>query len=251
VKILDVNRNNVEERGFFCYMSKKKSVGYKRKLAWLAERFSEGMRLKILELPDRGFIEYLPGEFAWRAVEAKGYMFIHCLWVVGKSKNKGYANALLNECVRDAKAAKMKGVAMLTSEKNWLLKRRFLEKHGFERIADAPPAFSLMVHRFGKAKLPTLLDNSATIRKRFGKGLTVFRSDQCPYVEDASLAVLDVAQKAGLESRVVELGSASEVRELSPSPFGTFGIVLNGKLLSYHYMLEKDLLPLLEVKKPG
>lgn len=247
MKILDVNSQNVEERGFFCYMSKKKSVGYKRKLAWMEARFSEGMRLKLLELPARGFIEYLPGDFAWRAVEAKGYMFIHCLWVVGQSKGKGYATALLNECVRDAQAAKMKGVAMLTSEKNWLLKRRFLEKHGFERVSEAPPSFSLMVKRFGKAKLPSLLDNSATIRRRFGKGVTVFRSDQCPYIEDATKTVLEVAQKAGLHSRVVELSSAAEVRELSPSPFGTFGIVLNGKLLSYHYMLEKDLMPLLQV----
>lgn len=246
MKISNVNCQNVEDKGFFCYMSKKKSVGYKRKLSWLESRFSEGMRIKLLELPDRGFIEYLPGEYAWRTVEAKGYMFIHCLWVVGKSKGKGFASALLEECVRDAKAAKMKGVAMLTSEKNWLLKRRFLDRHGFERVAEAPPSFSLMVKRFGKAKLPTLLDNSTTIRRRFGKGLTVFRSDQCPYVEDATNNALAVAQKAGVKSRVVELSSAEEVRRLSPSPFGVFGLVLNGELLSYHYMLEKDLLPLLQ-----
>lgn len=42
----------------------------------------------MLELPERGFIEYLPGEHAWRAVHADGYLFIHCLWVVGKSKGK-------------------------------------------------------------------------------------------------------------------------------------------------------------------
>jgi hypothetical protein len=143
VKIIDVNESNVDDLGFFCYMSKRKSAGYMRKLEWLKERFSEGMSVKLLELPDRGFIEYLPGEYAWRAVDAKGYMFIHCLWVVGKSKGKGYASALLDECIRDAEAAKLKGVAMLT-------------------------------------------------------------------------------------------------------PFGVFGIVLDGRLLSYHYLLEKDLLPVLQ-----
>ena len=243
MNILDVTSENVAVRGFFCYMSKKKSQGYKRKLEWLRQRFSEGMRIKLLELPDRGFIEYIPGEYAWRAVDAKGYMFIHCLWVVGKSKGKGYASALLDECLRDAKAAKMKGVAMLTSEKNWLLKKRFLEKHGFERVADAPPSFSLMVKRFGKAKYPSLLDNSDTIRKRYGKGMAVFRSDQCPYIEDAAQAALNAAANAGISSRTVELKSADDVRKLSPSPFGVFGIVLDGRLLSYHYMLEKDLVP--------
>jgi GNAT superfamily N-acetyltransferase len=227
-------------------MSKKKSAGYKRKLEWLRARFAEGMRIKLLELPDRGFIEYLPGEYAWRAVDAKGFMFIHCLWVVGKSKGKGYASALLNECIRDAEATKKKGVAMLTSEKNWLLKRRFLEKHGFEKVGEAPPSFSLMVKGFRQSKPPVLLDNSDTIRRRFPRGLTVFRSDQCPYIEDATNAALDAATKTGSHSQVVELRSADEVRRLSPTPFGVFGIVLEGQLVSYHYMLEKDLSPLLQ-----
>jgi N-acetylglutamate synthase-like GNAT family acetyltransferase len=246
LKIIDVNGSNVAERGFFCYMSKKKSAGYQRKLGWLKARFDEGMRIRLLELPDRGFIEYLPGEYAWRAVDAKGYMFIHCLWVVGKSKGKGFASALLDECLRDARAMKLEGVAMLTSEKNWLLKRRFLEKHGFERVADAPPSFSLMVKRFGKAKLPSLVDNTAKLRRKFSKGLTVFRSDQCPYIEDATKTALNAAERAGIKSCVVKLKSAEEVRELSPTPFGVFGLLLNGRLLSYHYMLEKDLAPLMQ-----
>lgn len=31
----------------------------------------------------RGFIEYIPGAFGWRAVFAEDYMLIHCLWVMG------------------------------------------------------------------------------------------------------------------------------------------------------------------------
>jgi len=246
MNILDVTAENVEDLGFFCYMSKKKSVGYKRKMQWLKDRFSEGMRIKLLELPNRGFIEYIPGEYAWRAVDAKGYMFVHCLWIVGKSKGKGYASALLEECERDARAAKKKGVAMVTSEKVWLVKKRLLEKLCYEKVGEAPPSFSMMVKRFGKARPPKFLDNAATIRSKYAKGLTVFRSDQCPYVEDATNTAVLAAEKHGIENRVVELTSAKEVRELSPSPYGVFGIALNGELLRYHYMLEKDLVPLLE-----
>ncbi len=245
MKILDVNETNVDSRGFFCYMSKKKSIGYQRKLAWLKDRFAEGLRIKILELPDRGFIEYIPGEYAWRAVNAKGYMFIHCLWVVGKSKGKGFATALLNECVRDAKKAKMKGVAMMTSERNWLVSKHLLEKQGFECVDQAQPSFSLMVKRFGRAKPPSFINNQAAIQRRFGTGLTVVRSDQCPYIEDATTTVLDVAKRANIKNRVVDLESADQVRQLSPSPYGVFGIVLDGQLMSYHYLLEKDLIPLL------
>ncbi len=246
MNIVEVDESNVEKLGFFCYMSKKKSIGYQNKLKWIKDRFREGMRIKMLELPDRGFIEYLPGEYAWRAVDAKGFLFVHCLWVVGKSKGKGYATALLRECVKDAKRSKMKGVAMVTSEKVWLVKRKLLEKEGFECVGEMAPSFSLMVKKFGKGKNPVFLDKSSTIKKRYCKGVTVFRSDQCPYIEDATTTVVSCADAAGVEYRVVELESADDVRRLSPSPYGVFGIVLNGELLSYHYMLEKDLLPLLQ-----
>jgi hypothetical protein len=58
-EIVNVDRSNVEETGFFCYMSKRKSEGYLRKLAWVKARFDEGMRLKMLKLPERGFSEYI------------------------------------------------------------------------------------------------------------------------------------------------------------------------------------------------
>jgi hypothetical protein len=40
-KIIDVNLENVSETGFFCYMSKRKTEGYRRKLCWLGERFAD------------------------------------------------------------------------------------------------------------------------------------------------------------------------------------------------------------------
>ena len=75
IKIVTVDGANVAEQGFFCYKSKPKSAGYQKKLSWLEQRFAEGMRIKILYEGERsvGFIEYIPGEFAWRAVNAEGY----------------------------------------------------------------------------------------------------------------------------------------------------------------------------------
>ena len=90
----------------------------------------------MLELPERGFIEYIPGEFAWRAIETKGWMVIHCLWVVGKSKGRASA-AASSECVKDAKKSGMRGVAMVTSQGNWLAGQKLLESHGFKAVDTA------------------------------------------------------------------------------------------------------------------
>ena len=91
-EIVTVDAGNVDRLGFFCYMSKPKAPGYRQKRDWLLARFAEGLRIKMLhETGGRtvGFIETIPGEYAWRVVNALGYTVIHCLWVVGQGKGKG------------------------------------------------------------------------------------------------------------------------------------------------------------------
>jgi hypothetical protein len=246
--ILDVNPHTVLKTGFFCRMSQKNCEGYQRKLKWLEARFAEGLRIKMLNPSQggRGFIEYIPGEHAWRPVEASGYMFVHCLWVVGKSEGKGYASLLLQECLADAQRLRMNGVAMVTSEGNWLVSKRFLFGEGFESVDHAPPTFDLLVNRFNRAPLPTFPKDWEARMSRFGKGLTVVRSDQCPYIDEATQAGMDTAAEYGLKCRIVELNTCKEVREQAPSPYGVFSILLNGKLLSYHYLSKKDLVLRLE-----
>lgn len=244
--IIEVNADNVSETGFFCYMSKRKTEGYQRKLRWLKERFAEGMKIKILVLPERGFIEYIPGEYAWRVVKAKGFMFIHCLWIVGKSRGKGYATLLLNECIKDAKKSGMRGVAMVTSEGNWLVGKKSLQKQGFESLDQAPPSFDLMVKKFSNAPSPSFTNNWEAKAKRYGKGLTIVRTDQCPYLENATNNLLEAARELGMKGRVVELNNCREVQSQAPSPYGVFNVIYDGNLLSYHWLLKEEFLKRVE-----
>ncbi len=240
-KIIDVTADNVSETGFFCYMSKRKTEGFRRKLEWVKKRFTEGMRIKMFQLPLRGFIEYIPGEYAWRAVNAKRYMFIHCLWVVGQSRGKGLVTLLLNECIKDAKKSGMHGVAMVTSERDYLVKNKFLFKQGFESVDKAPPTFELMVKKFGNFPSPSFSGDWKKKMERYGKGITVFRSDQCPYIVNYVKAVKEKAKELGIKCQVVELNSSRDVRNLAPSAYGVYGIVLNGKILTYNNLMKNKL----------
>jgi len=246
LEIIDVHARTVEQTGFFCYMSKRKTEGWRKKLLWLKKRFAEGLRIKMLRLPERGFIEYVPGEYAWRAIHAKGYMVIHCLWVVGRSKGKGLASALLEACIEDARRAGMKGVAMLVSEGSYMKWKRFLAEHGFETVDTAPPSFELMVKKFGKARFPSFTKDWESKARGFGKGLVILRSDQCPHFEDATQALLATAKKKGIPSRVIELGTAKEVRDFGPSPYGVYTVILDGKVIPSHYQAREAL-----AKHPG
>jgi len=242
IRIVTINQSNVESERFFCYKSKPKTEGYQRKLAWLKDRFSEGMRIQILFDGKRSFafIEYIPGEYAWRAVNAHGYMLIHCIWVVGSGKNKGFATRLLGICEDDARQANMHGVAMITSSRIWLADKKIFLKNGYQVVDQAPPSFELLVKKFDTAPNPYFPKDWKERAARFGDGLTVLRSDQCPYIPNAVSNVQKYARENGIPIQIIGLQSAEEVRTTSPSPYGLFGIIYNGKLLSYHYLPKVD-----------
>jgi len=242
--LVTVNADSLDKQGFFCYMSKRKAPGYQQKRDWLVARFAEGLQLHMIhEIGGRtvGFIEYIPGEFAWRAVHAPGYLLIHCLWVVGKGKGKGYGARLIQTCLDDARAQSKHGIVTVATERVWMAKKEIFLKHGFVEIAQAPPSFHLLAYRFDDAApLPAFPTDWEERQARFGAGLTVIRTPQCPYIEDATSMALEFAAEKGIAARAATFQSAQELQANAPSPYGVFGIVLDGKLLAYHYLQRKD-----------
>jgi hypothetical protein len=75
---------------------------------------------------------------------------------------------------------------------------------------------------------------------RYGSGVTVIRTPQCPYLENATATIMQSAQQLGLSAQVVELTSARQVQDSSPSPYGVFAVVWNGQLLSYFYLTKEE-----------
>lgn len=251
VKIIDLNEDNFSEIGLACYTRRKDREGYQRSVRWLKERFAEGMKIKIIRDEGRGLIEYIPGEYAWRAAHAEGYMFIHCLWVVGKSKGKGYATALLNECIKDAKKSGMLGVAVVTSERPWLVGESIFLKNGFDTVDEAPPSFKLLVKKFDDAHSPSFVHDWERKMKRCGRGLTIFTSDQCPHFDFSVKWLIEAGEDLGIKTQVVKLKSPEDVRKLSPTAYGVFGVIFDGKLVSYHYIFKVELLKYLKKLKEG
>jgi len=69
---------------------------------------------------------------------------------------------------------------------------------------------------------------------KYEKGLFILRSAQCPYTEKNVNAILEAAKaKFNLEAQVIDFRDAKTVQQ-SPSAFGTFCIIHNGTILSYH-----------------
>ncbi len=239
VRVIDTTAENILAYGV-CGYNNSKHPGYLAKVAWLKDRFREGLRLKTLYSSHdgtQGMIEYIPGEFCWRPVHAEGYLFIHCLFVGFKKayKNKGYGSALLKACLDDARQAKRYGVAVVTRQGPFMASSDLFIKHGFEVVDRAPPDFRLLVKRFRtNAPRPRFTGNWEQALAPYGQGLTILRAGQCPYsVKNVAQICATARQTYGLEPRLVNLKNCQEAQN-SPCPFGTFCIIHNGSVVADH-----------------
>lgn len=241
-ELITVTADTVQKHGFFCKMSARKSHAWQAKRDWLIARFEEGLEMRLLGDRQRGFVEFMPGDKAWRAVEDAGeLMLIHCLWVVGKSKGQGHARALMDEVERTARDKGFSGVAMLASSGNWLAKPEVFAHFGFETVDRAEPGFELMVKRFAPGPTPRLSGGWAEKAAACGPGLTVLRSAQCPYLEDATATVRNFADAEGLPFSEHVIETAEDLRARAPTPYGVYALVRDGRLIASHYLLEKEL----------
>jgi GNAT superfamily N-acetyltransferase len=232
-QIIETNAENVGGCGF-CWYKPGRSLGHRRKTAWLKERYAEGLRFKVLRsrrFGDIGMIEYAPGHHAWRPVEAEGYLVIHCLMVNGKHKGKGLGSLLLDSCLRDAEKSNCRGVAVVTSSDSFMAGSDFFIKAGFVSVESAPP-YELLVKKLKKtAPDPRFIVQKERLLKRYRKGLTILAADQCPMVPKCVEDIAEASRTLGLEPNVVRVGSAKASREL-PTPYGMFSIIYDGKLIA-------------------
>jgi hypothetical protein len=237
VTIISIDETNINHYPPTCFLNPK-NEGYKIKSEWLKKRFSEGMKIKQLYLEKgkkcNGFIEYVPGEYAWRAVDAKGYLFIHCIWITPISaKNKGLGSLLIKECITDAKNEGKFGVAVITSEGSFMAGKDLFLKNGFESIASAKPSYELMVKNLKKGPLPKFRDWESQLSKY--QGLHIIYSNQCPWVARSIKELSDIVNEKGLKLNFTELKSAKNAQN-APSIYSIFNFIYNGKLLADHYI---------------
>lgn len=237
-EIINLTPENISEYGVCGYKDVNKHIELKRKIDWYKEYYKKGLRIKVVMSAKGGYqgmLEYIPGEFAHRPVNAEKYLFIHCLFVGFKNeyKHKGYATALLNDCINEAKSSKLKGVAVVTRKGAFMAKNAIFLKLGFSVVDSSKPDFELLVLKFDqKFESPTFKNNLSQLQI-YKNGLTILRSVQCPYTEKNVNEIIKVAsEKYKIKANLIELDNYKKVQEC-PCAFGSFCIIYNGEIISY------------------
>jgi N-acetylglutamate synthase-like GNAT family acetyltransferase len=178
-------------------------------------------------------LEYIPGKYAHRPVDAGGYMFIHCIFVGFKTeyKGRGYASSLIDSCIQEAKSQNMNGVAVVTRKGSFMADKDIFLKKGFITVDYAKPDFELLTLKFRKNATDPKFKAFSLVR--YDNGLTIIRSAQCPYSVKNVNAILKTAKKFKIKTNLIELRDAESAQQ-TPCAFGTFCIIYNNEVISHH-----------------
>lgn len=238
-KIIDIDSVNIGDYGICGYKSMKKD-GLPQKHDWLKAAEKTGLKIRAYISEEhglQGMIEYLPGEYCWRPVKAEGFMFIHCIYSGMKKQYKkmGVGAALLEKCEKDAEAAGMKGVAVVTRKGSFMVEPDFFLKRGYIVADKADPDFSLLVKSFdGVSDSPCFMPQVKSEQAEDRSGLVLYRAGQCPYTVKNVKEMVELAKdEFDMELKVIDIVSYEEAQKV-PGAFGTFGITFNNRLVADH-----------------
>jgi ribosomal protein S18 acetylase RimI-like enzyme len=251
-EIIDLTPDNIAQYGVCGYKDINKHLELQRKVEWLAKYYPKGLRIKAIIAESGGYqgmLEYIPGEYAHRPVEADGYMFIHCIFVGFKKEFKGlgFASALIDECIKESKTQKMKGVAVITRKGSFMANKDIFIKQGFSVVETFAPDFELLALKFNsKADNPKFIINSTD---DYENGLVITRSPQCPYSVKNVDAIIQTAKNMNLNPTLIEMNDSESVQK-SPCAFGTFCIINDGKIISHHPISNTRFENIMKAMKP-
>ena len=241
---INVDIDNIDNEDICCANSDKKGEQcVNSKKNWLKNRFAEGMVFKKLNARGKVFIEYIPAENAWYPIKADGYMFIDCFWVSGSFKGKGYASALLNECINDSKKQGKRGLAALSTTKKmpFLSDPKYLIYKGFKVADESDAGINLMYLPFDeKSDIPQFRDIARHPHVE-EDGYVLYYTSQCPF----NGKYVPVIAKTALENDIPFKAIHVELKEqaqLVPSPCTTYAMFYNGDFLTNEQFNDKKFL---------
>lgn len=235
-EFINLTSGNIANEYLCCIIrSKKPHPGIEAKRQWLAERLSEGHVFRKLNAKATVFIEYAPLETAWVPITGDKYFYIYCLWVLGEYKGKGYAKALMDYCIADAKENGKSGICMLGAkkQKNWLSNQEFAKRYGFEIVDTTDDGYELLTLSFD-GTVPKFTEK-AKKQQIENQELTIYYSMQCPYILQKINEIKQYCETNDVPASINKVDSLEKAKEL-PCVFNNWGAFYKGKFVTVNLL---------------
>ena len=226
-EFVDLTAEHLADEHLCCIIRTKKAhPGVEAKRRWLSDRLREGHVFRKLNAKGVVFIEYAPLETAWVPVIGDNYYYIYCLWVAGPYKGKGYAKALMEHCLADARTHGKSGVCMRGAEKQkaWLSDQSFARKFGFEVVDTTDNGYELLALSFD-GTTPKFAENAKKMTIE-SQTLTVYYDMQCPFIPGNLEMIRQHCEAHGVPADFIEVDTLRKAKEL-PCVFNNWAIFFN------------------------
>lgn len=227
---INITPDNLPNEHLCCIIRTRKAhPGIEAKKQWLAQRLQEGHVFRKLGVKGTVFIEYAPLEAAWVPICGENWYYIYCLWVLGDYRGKGYAKALMEYAIADAKAHGKSGLCMLgaSKQKAWLSDQSFARKYGFETVDTTDNGYELLALSFD-ATAPAFCKN-AKLCAIDRQELTVYYDWQCPYIPQAVETLQTYCAQQGIPASFFHVDTLGKAKQL-PCVFNNWAVFYKGKL---------------------
>ena len=168
------------------------------------------------------------------------------MWVSGSLQGHGYANDLLNECIKDSKARGKKELCILSAAKKkpFLADPKFLEHKGFKVCDEATNGIQLWYFPFDKSAQAPKFKECAKSPHINEKGYVLFYTSQCPFNAKYVPVIERIAKERGVEFKAFHIQTKSQAQN-APTPITTYSLFLNGEYITNEQMNDKRFLKLL------
>lgn len=244
---ITLNSENLMEEHLCCAISDKKHQdGVLNKKNWISTQIPIGHTFTKLDAKGKVFIEYTDLEKAWVSIEGSNYYYIHCLWVSGSFKKKGYGTNLIESTIKKAKENNKNGICIISSKKKkpFLSDYKFLNKFNFE-VVDQIDDYLLMALSF-KGDTPKFSQSAKSNTIFDEKGVRIYYSPQCPYSINCINQVKSFCQANDINLKLIKVNSLDQAKKL-PSVFNNWATFVDGKFVSIHLLNETYLKKLLKI----
>lgn len=238
-EFVTLTADNLDQHHLCCALGDPKhAAGVADKKAWLRERFGEGLVFRKLDVRGKVFVEYAPAEFAWRPIEAPGWLVVHCLWVSGRFAKQGYGRQLMESCLDDARAQGRAGVVIAAADRKrpFLSDPRFLKHLGFEEV-DRRGVFRLYARAVRDEVVAPRFTESVAADDDADTFVARYH-DQCPFNRHWAAEVVGHLEATGHRARVERIDSCAVARTVA-SPLGAYGLERGGELVCHHLTTER------------
>ncbi|OAA89379.1 YoaP domain-containing protein [Clostridium coskatii] len=240
MELVKVTEENIDEEHICCAISSNKDCQVVSKKEWLKKRFKEGLVFLKGNVRGKCFIEYVPSENAWCPIEAKGYMFIDCLWVSGRFKGKGYSNELLNACISDSREKGKLGLVILSAKKKipYISDPKYLKYKKFQLADTSEPFYELFYFPFSQNAPKPCFMKHIKVPSIKEQGFVLYYSNQCPFTAKYVPIIEKVASEKKIAFKSIRFESTKEAR-MSPAPFTTYSLFYNGEFVTNEILSDK------------